>query len=68
MTWIREHKLAVGAVPYTTADEQMRAVLNTVFPYENSPEPGGGADYRAGPFGEVFDAITLLAVLEHVPV
>ena len=50
--------LAVGAVPYTTADEQMRAVINTVFPYETSAPPHVAADYRAGPFGEIFDVVT----------
>jgi hypothetical protein len=43
--------LAVGALPYTTADEQMRAVINTVFPWENDSE-------AVGPFGEMFDVIT----------
>ncbi len=42
---------AIGNIPYTPADEQMRAVLNTVFPYEARP-------YAAGPFGEIFDVIT----------
>ena len=50
--------LAVGAVPYTTADEQMRAVLNTVFPYEIPGEPNNVANYTTGPFGEIFDVIT----------
>jgi len=51
--------LALGAIPYTTADEQMRAVLNTIFPYEGSAQIYyGGAACRAGPFGEIFDAIT----------
>lgn len=43
--------LAVGAIPYTTADEQMRAVINTIFPHEDKPS-------AAGPFGEVFDVVT----------
>jgi len=43
--------LAVGAVPYTTADEQMRAVINTIFPWENDTK-------AVGPFGEMFDVIT----------
>jgi len=42
---------AIGNLPYTTADEQMRAVLNTVFPYEGRP-------YAHGPFGEIFDVLT----------
>lgn len=51
--------LAVGAIPYTTADEQMRAVVNTIFPHEGSSQIHyGEADYRSGPFGEIFDAIT----------
>lgn len=49
--------LGVGAVPYTTSDEQMRAVLNTVFPNESST-PHYTVHYPTGPFGEVFDAIT----------
>ncbi|MDA1211863.1 MAG: hypothetical protein O2955_05065 [Planctomycetota bacterium] len=43
--------LTVGALPYTTADNQMRAVMNTAFPNE-------GDQYAAGPFGEMFDVIT----------
>jgi hypothetical protein len=42
---------AIGNIPYTTADEQMRAVLNTVFPYDGKP-------YGQGPFGEIFDVLT----------
>ena len=41
----------VGNVPYTPADEQTRAVINTLFPYETRYA-------AAGPFGEIFDAIT----------
>ncbi len=43
--------LAIGALPYTTADEQMRAVINTIFPWETDRE-------AVGPFGEMFDVIT----------
>lgn len=51
--------LAVGAIPYTAADEQMRAAINTVFPHEGSGQVYfSNADYRAGPFGEIFDVIT----------
>lgn len=49
--------LAIGALPYTPADEQMRAVINTVFPNESSA-PHFAASYPPGPFGEVFDVVT----------
>lgn len=55
--------LAIGAVPYTRADEQMRSVLNTVFPFESST-PHLAAGFPAGPFGEVFDVITTDASAE----
>lgn len=50
--------LGIGVLPYTTADEQMRGVLNTVFPAELPDGSLRGANYAAGPFGEIFDAIT----------
>jgi hypothetical protein len=50
--------LGVGALPYTPADEQMRAVINTIFPHETSASEPSGAEYRAGPYGDIFDAIT----------
>ncbi len=43
--------LAIGSITYTAAEEQMRGVLNTVFPYE------AGHD-AVGPFGEIFDVLT----------
>lgn len=46
--------LALGAIPYTIADEQMRAAINTIFPCGG----GFGASYAAGPFGEIFDVLT----------
>jgi hypothetical protein len=42
---------AIGNIPYTPAEEQMRAVINTLFPFETTP-------YAAGPFGEIFDVLT----------
>ena len=55
--------LAIGAVPYTPADEQMRSVLNTVFPFESST-PQLATGYPAGPFGEIFDVVTTDASAE----
>jgi hypothetical protein len=43
--------LALGAVPYATAEEQIRGVVNTLFPWEGKP-------YASNPFGEIFDVIT----------
>lgn len=43
--------LALGAVAYTPVEEQIRAVVNTVFPWETDP-------YASSPFGEIFDVIT----------
>jgi hypothetical protein len=44
-------KLALGAIPYTPVEEQIRATFNTIFPHAES-------QYAAGPFGEIFDVIT----------
>lgn len=43
--------LALGAVPYGAAEEQIRAAVNTVFPWEGDP-------HASSPFGEIFDVIT----------
>ena len=43
--------LALGAVPYTAAEEQIRAIINTISPNEDDC-------YAAGSFGEIFDVIT----------
>jgi hypothetical protein len=38
-------------VPYSAVEEQIRGVINTVFPWETD-------QYASGPFGEIFDVIT----------
>ncbi len=46
--------LALGALPYTPAEEHIRGAVNTIFPWEASPR-------SVGPFGEIFDVITTAA-------
>lgn len=41
----------MGNVPYEPADEQLRSLIDTVFPHERDA-------YAVSPFGDLFDAIT----------
>lgn len=56
---------AVGNVPYTAADEQMRAITNTLFPWEGKA-PNVRQTIVTGPFGDIFDAITTEASAQTI--
>ena len=55
----------VGNVPYTTADNQMRAITNTIFPWEGK-QPIVRRTMVTGPFGDIFDVITTDASQETI--
>lgn len=57
----RDHVL--GVIPYTDADYMMRAVNNTLFPWEERKPRWRGIQVT-GPFGDIFDVLTNLTSLE----